>query len=87
MFIAYITSKLILQEYAQYVHHHPLKHCGLPVVLAPLLIYSDDTTGNRSKNWNKFDLWCVTLSCLQNMRPGSLNIHLLLVQTNSLQLK
>ena len=69
--------KLILGEYAQYVHHHPLKHCGLPVVLAPLLIYSDDTSGNRFTKRKKIDL-----------RPESLKTFILLpVQTNSLQLK
>ena len=36
----------------------------MPVVIAPLLIYSDDTSGNRSKKWNKFDVWCISLACL-----------------------
>ena len=27
-------------------------------------MYSDDTSGNRSKKWNKFDQWCVTLAGL-----------------------
>lgn len=60
----------------QYIHHHPLKHCGLPVVLAPLLIYSDDTSGNRSKKWNKFDIWCMTLACLPKHEARKFeNIH------------
>ena len=42
---------------------HPLKTrsimCGsLPVFMVPLIKFSDDTSGNRSKVWNKFDSWC-----------------------------
>lgn len=32
--------------------------------MAPILLYSDDTSGNRSKKWNKFDLWCLTMAGL-----------------------
>ena len=54
----------------------PSPHCGLPVVLAPLLIYSDDTSSNRSKKWNTIDLWCVTLACLPKYEPQKFeNIH------------
>lgn len=27
-------------------------------------MYSDDTSGNKSKKWNKFEVFCVTLACL-----------------------
>ena len=32
---------------------------GLPVVLAPLILFSDDTSGNKS---NKFDNWALLLA-------------------------
>lgn len=34
------------------------------MVVAPILLYSDDTSGNKSKKWNKFDCWCLTLAGL-----------------------
>ena len=34
------------------------------MIVAPLILFSDDTSGNRSKKWNKFDYWCLTLACL-----------------------
>lgn len=43
---------------------HSLKDCGYPVVVAPILLYSDDTSGNKSKKWNKFDCWCLSLAGL-----------------------
>ena len=48
---------------------HPLKKQlielgNMPVVMVPLMIYSDDTSGNKSKVWNKFDLWCFLLAGL-----------------------
>ena len=41
---------------------------GNPIVIAPLCIYSDDTSGNRSKKWNKFDVWCASLACLSKYK-------------------
>ena len=49
---------------------------GRPVVLAPLLLYTDDTSGNRSKNYNKFDCWCFHLAGLPHQENAKLhNIH------------
>lgn len=47
-----------------YTSHHHLKAVasGRPIVIAPILLYSDDTSGNRSKKWNKFDVWCISLA-------------------------
>ena len=44
----------------------PLKDAagGLPIVMAPVILYSDDTSGNKSKKWNKFDLWAMMLAGL-----------------------
>lgn len=53
---------------------HPLKQFshGLPVVLCPLVLYSDDMSGNCSKKWNKFDCYCMSLARLPRQLQ---NIH------------
>ncbi len=49
---------------------------GRPVVNTPLILYSDDTSGNRSKKWNKFDCWCFMLAGLPRKENAKLhNIH------------
>ena len=56
----------------------PLKEKGLPVVIAPIILYTDDTSGNRSKKWNKFDLWCLMLAGLPRHQNSLLhNVHFL----------
>ena len=57
---------LFLQEYVDFIKKHPLKnkHGNKPVVIAPIVLYSDDTSGNRSKKWNKFDCWCLSMAGL-----------------------
>ena len=49
----------LMLEYTMYVQVHPIKSAsnGIPVVISPLILYSDDFSGNRSKKWNKFDAW------------------------------
>lgn len=46
--------------------YHPLKskYSGYPIVMAPILIFTDDTSGNKSKKWNKFDLFSLTMAGL-----------------------
>ena len=47
-----------------------------PYVLVPLLIYSDDTSGNRYKSGINFDVWCMTLACLPKYDARKFeNIH------------
>ena len=55
---------MLLLEYRSYISQHHLKAVGCPVVIAPVVLYSDDTSGNKSKKWNKFDCWCITLAGL-----------------------
>lgn len=44
----------------------------------PLILYSDDTSGNLSKKWHKFDSWCVLIAGLSRRLNAQLhNIHLL----------
>ena len=70
------TCTYCTQEHTQYSIPHPLKDNGLPVVVVPLLIYTDDTSGNRSKKWNKFDCWCFMLAGLpRHMNAQLHNIH------------
>ena len=67
-----------LQEYRAYTCCHSLKSIAgeLPVVMVPLILYSDDTSGNKSKQWNKFDNWCLKLAGLPNDENQKLeNIH------------
>ena len=57
-----------MQEYSNFTAPHPLKSIAgpTPVIVLPLILYSDDTSGNKSKRWNKFDSWCVKLAGLPN---------------------
>ena len=44
----------------------------------PVILYSDDTSGNRSKKWNKFDLWVLLLAGLPRIEIARMkNIHLM----------
>ncbi|KAL5484396.1 hypothetical protein EMCRGX_G020888 [Ephydatia muelleri] len=68
-------------ELAEMSSPHPLKTrsimCGsLPVFMVPLIIFSNDTSGNRSKVWNKFDSWCFLLAGLRQKDNAQFcNIH------------
>ena len=51
---------------------------GMAIVVAPLLLYSDDLSGNHSKQWNLFDVWCLLLAGLPKQQNHHLrHIHLL----------
>ena len=57
---------------------HQLKSIagGSPVVIAPLFMYTDFLSGNKSKKWNKFDMWSVSLACLPKHESRMFtNIH------------
>ena len=59
-------------------HHLRKAADGRRVVMAPLIIYSDDTKGNQSRKWNKFDLWAIMFAGLPNHENHHLeNIHFL----------
>lgn len=46
--------------------------------MLPLILYTDDTSGNKSKQWNKFDLWCMKLAGLSSKENSRLhNIHMI----------
>lgn len=79
----YGTSLIPLadDEYMQLCTPHPMKvkslQCGgIPVVIAPLTVFCDDTSGNKSKVWNKFDSYCFQLAGLPREENTKLsNIH------------
>ena len=55
-----------MQEYLACFKPHPMKEkaAGRPVIMLPLVLFSDDTSGNKSKKWHKFDSWSVMLAGL-----------------------
>ena len=62
----------------QYLTPHPIKGkaAGRKVVMVPLILFSDDTSGNRSKKWHKFESYYLLLAGLprkENMQH--VNIH------------
>ena len=63
------------QEYDEFSAPHRLKAVSAdkPVIMLPLILYSDDTSGNRSKRWNKFDSWCFKLAGLPNSENQKLH--------------
>ena len=67
-----------MQEHQEYCTPHKFKEYsqGKPVYIVPLILFSDDTSGNRSKIWNKFDSWSFRLAGLPNEENSKLqNIH------------
>lgn len=55
-----------------------VKARGRPVVSLPLLLYSDDLSGNRTKKWNCFNVWCLMLAGLpKEFNAQHENIHLM----------
>ena len=44
--------------------------------MCPIMLYTDDTSGNKSKKWNKFDCWCLSVANLPlNLARQFSNIH------------
>jgi hypothetical protein len=68
----------MFQETIEYLAPHPLKDKadGKPVVMLPLVLFADDTSGNRSKKWHKFESWYFKLAGLPHGIGTRLeNIH------------
>lgn len=60
------------------VHPSKASSNSLPVFTLPLILYSDDTSGNRSKKWNKFDVWTLLLAGLPRSDNAKMeNIHMI----------
>lgn len=59
---------------------HRLKHTanGMDVIVMPLILFSDDASGNRSKKYNCFNIWALLLGGLPQEENAKLqNIHFL----------
>eukprot|EP00731_Ephydatia_muelleri_P004904 Em0002g1080a len=72
--------EMSIQEFQAFIAPHPLKAKGngKAVVVTPLLLYSDDLSGNLSKQWNLLDCWCILFAGLPRKMNHQLgNIHLL----------
>ena len=56
----------MFQETIEYLAPHPLKDKadGKPVVMLPLVFFADDTSGNSSKKWHRFESWYFKLAGL-----------------------
>lgn len=68
------------KDYVAYLDPHPLrdKAAGRPVVMLPLVLFSDDTSGNKSKKWHKFDSWSVMLAGLPHFADALIKFLLLI---------
>ena len=63
-----------------YLSLNPLREstCGKPVVTVPIILYSDDMSGNKSKKWHEFNNWCLLLAGLpRHLNSQLANIHLI----------
>ena len=61
-----------------YLLPHPmkLKAAAQPIVVVPIVLFTDDTSGNKCKKWNKFEWWGFVLAGLpqsESRKPS--NIH------------
>lgn len=53
------------------------------MVVVPLILYTDDTSGNKTKKWNKFDVYCLLLAGLPKKSNTELhNIHFITCSNN-----
>ena len=68
----------IVREYSLLLKPHLLKETsgGRPVAMVPLVLFSDDTSGNKSKKWHKFDSWSFVLGGLPHHENSKIsNLH------------
>ena len=64
-------------------HHMKLKSAGKPVYVLPLILFSDDTSGNKSKKWHKFISWYLKLAGLSGQTSSKVcNIHFVCCSDN-----
>ena len=44
--------------------------------MLPLILFTDDTSGNKSKKWHKFDSWSLIFACMTRKDNAMIrNIH------------
>lgn len=69
-----------LQEWEDFQDVHKIKSTsgGKEISMIPLILFSDDASGNRSKKWNCFNIWAMMLAGLPHEENAKLhNIHLI----------
>ena len=75
-----LISFIHLQELEAYLspdHYRDIAR-GNQVLTLPLILYSDDMSGNRSKKWHEFNNWCLLLAGLpRHLNTEVSNIHLI----------
>ena len=54
--MVYKERKVTDEVYKCIIRYLVTSLCIMFVVMIPLILYSDDTKGNQSRKWNKFDL-------------------------------
>ena len=61
-----------------YTWPHTAKAARRKVVMLPLILFADDTSGNKSKKWHKFESWYLLLAGLPRRLNSKVeNIHFL----------
>ena len=59
------------------------KSAGKPVYALPLVLFSDDTSSNKSKKWHKFISWYLKLAGLSGQTSSKVcNIHFIVNSDN-----
>lgn len=77
-YFPFYVYECFFKDYEAYLCPHPVKakagdKC---VVMMPLTLFTDDTSGNKSKKWHKFDSWSVMMSGLPRHENAKIeNIH------------
>ena len=64
MFSTVIVQHVALARNGRAPHHMKAKSAGKPVYALPLVLFSDDTSSNKSKKWHKFISWYLKLAGL-----------------------
>ena len=74
-FFIYLFFSL-MQDCASYLAKAAVKK----VVMLPLILFADDTSGNKSKKWHKIESWYLLLAGLpRHLRSKVENIHFLCI--------
>ena len=64
------------------------KYGAMPVVNVPLVLFADDSSGNKTLKWNKFESWLILLAGLPRETNSQLdNIHFVCTSNRLMQCK
>ena len=87
MVLTYCICACMQIEREQLIAPHPVVDGaqGRPVRMCPIILYSDDTSGNLSKKWNCFNIWCVQLAALPRSENAKLQNIFYITCSNAVQ--